>query len=400
MIKKLKNRITAAITAVLCILFSAQLLVINVIGIKNSVDSACATAGRIAKRFDLFDSMLPEDNAPPDVISPDGYYAVVYSRTGFKTAVTDGEIGVDAMEAAEFADRVRKEGKRDGMIGGLFYSYTHIMNGEVVVLIESSATTAAIRNIAVVSALLFVVAAAVAFVIARLIASRIAKPVDETFKKQKQFISDAGHELKTPLTVIGANVEMLENEIGENKWLGYIRSETGRMKELVLSLLTLAKLENAEETGVFAADFDLSAAVEGIAMTFESVAFEQGVLIETVVQPGVAMRGVESEIKQLTAILIDNAVKHSAAGGTVRIQLAKDGKNRTVLRVTNPGDPIPKEQREKIFERFYRADDARTGTAENRFGLGLAIAKSIAEKHRGKISVDCANGETVFEVVL
>ena len=314
--------------------------------------------------------------------------------------MTDGEIGVDAMEAAEFADRVRKEGKRDGMIGGLFYSYTHIMNGEVVVLIESSATTAAIRNIAVVSALLFVVAAAVAFVIARLIASRIAKPVDETFKKQKQFISDAGHELKTPLTVIGANVEMLENEIGENKWLGYIRSETGRMKELVLSLLTLAKLENAEETGVFAADFDLSAAVEGIAMTFESVAFEQGVLIETVVQPGVAMRGVESEIKQLTAILIDNAVKHSAAGGTVRIQLAKDGKNRTVLRVTNPGDPIPKEQREKIFERFYRADDARTGTAENRFGLGLAIAKSIAEKHRGKISVDCANGETVFEVVL
>ena len=231
MIKRLKNRITAAITAVMCVFFLAQMILINAIGVKSSVDSACATAGRIAKRFDLFDSMLPSENEPPSVISPDGYYAVVYSLSGFKTAYTDGEIGVDAMEAAEYADEIRHDKRRKGTIGGLFYSRELTSVGEVVVLIESSATTASIRSVFIISLLLFVITSAASFVIARLIASRIAKPAADTFNKQKQFISDAGHELKTPLTVIAANAEMLENEIGENKWLGYIRSETDRMKE-------------------------------------------------------------------------------------------------------------------------------------------------------------------------
>ncbi|MBQ6164395.1 MAG: HAMP domain-containing histidine kinase [Clostridia bacterium] len=401
MIRRLKNKITLAIAVVLSILFFAQLLVVDMIAVNNSVNSACATAGRIAKRFDMFDAIFEsDDNMPPDVISPDGYYAVVYSRSGFKTAYTDGEIGVDAMEAAEYADEVRQEKRREGMIGGLFYSFEKTLTGEVVVLVESAETVKAIKNILLVSVLLFLAAAAVSFVIARLIASRIAKPAEDTFNKQKQFISDAGHELKTPLTVIAANAEMLENEIGENKWLSYIRSETDRMKELVLNLLTLAKLDNADENAAVMTDFDLSAAVEGMAMTFESVAFEQGILIDADVQPGVTIHGTESEIKQLAAILIDNAVKHSVDNGTVRVKLFKDGQKKTVLRVSNTGEPIPPEQREKIFERFYRADEARTGTAENRFGLGLAIAKAITEKHRGKISVDCKDGETTFEVVL
>ena len=400
MIRRLKNRITVAVAAALIVLFFAQLAVVNAIALKNSMDSACATAGRIAKRFDMFDSMFPSGNEPPDVISPDGYYAVVYFRTGFKTAYTDGEIGVDAMEAAEYADRIRQSDRREGMIGGLFYSTERTMTGEVVILIESARTVKSMKSILLFSALLFVVTAAASIAIARLIASRIAKPVDETFKKQKQFISDAGHELKTPLTVIAANAEMLENEIGENKWLGYIRSEASRMKELVLNLLTLAKLENAEENAAVMSDFDLSAAVEVMAMTFESVAFEQGILIESDIQPELTLHGVEGEIKQLTAILLDNAVKHSVPNGVVKLSLRREGQKKTALRVTNTGEPIPQEQREKIFERFYRADEARTGTAENRFGLGLAIAKAIAEKHKGRISVSCAGGETTFEVVM
>ncbi len=397
MIRRLKNRITAAIAVVLSILFFAQLVVVNVIALNNSVNSACATAGRIAKRFDMFDSMFPSRNEPPDVISPDGYYAVVYSVSGFKTAYTDGEIGVDAMEAAEYADRIRENNRREGMVGGLFYSKEHTVTGDVVVLIESAQTVKSMNSILIFSLLLFLVTTAAAIVIGRVIAVRIAKPVDESFKKQKQFISDAGHELKTPLTVIAANTEMLENEIGENKWLGYISSETGRMKELVLNLLTLAKLDNADETAAVMADFDLSAAVEGIAMTFEGVAFEQGILIESQIQPGLTMHGVEAQIKQLCSILIDNAVKHSEKNGTVLVSLQREGQKRTALRVTNSGDPIPESQREKIFERFYRADEARTGTAENRFGLGLAIAKSVTERHKGKISVSCADGKTTFE---
>ncbi|MBR1810152.1 MAG: HAMP domain-containing histidine kinase [Clostridia bacterium] len=400
MIKKLTHKITAVISVILILLFVLQLIVLNIINVNNNRRSACMTAGMIANRFDMFNFHKGDDRQSPDFVTPDGYYAVIYDFTGEPVGVfSDGEMSVAEDALKTYLQKVIAQDREEGAVGGLFYSVKRTMTGVVVVLVESSATQTTIRNLAVGSLIVLMIAVLLSVLIARLIAKQIVKPVAETFKKQKQFISDAGHELKTPLTVIGANADMLESEIGENKWLGYIRSETSRMNGLVLNLLTLAKLDNAEETGAVMTEFDMSSAVEGMAMTFESVAFEQGVLIDAHIEDGITLRGNDSEIKQLASILIDNAVKHSVPGGTVTVKLHKGIQKKNIFSVTNQGDPIPPAQREKIFERFYRADEARTGS-ENRFGLGLAIAKSITEKHKGKISVNCAEGETTFTVVL
>ena len=239
-------------------------------------------------------------------------------------------------------------------------------------------------------------AAGLSILLAYLIARQIVLPVEKSFEKQKQFISDAGHELKTPLTVIGANADLLESEIGDNKWLEYIRSETARMNGLVKSLLTLARMENTEPPDTVKSNFDISKTVEEMTMVFESVIYENELTLTTEIEPAVFLRGSRDEIKQLVSILIDNAVKHCKKNGVITVSLKRGkNKNRVLLSVANQGDPIPENERSRIFERFYRADESRSGS-ENRFGLGLAIAKAITERHRGQISVDCRDGVTVF----
>lgn len=227
------------------------------------------------------------------------------------------------------------------------------------------------------------------------IAKWIIKPVIESFNRQKQFVADASHELKTPIAVIMANAEALEKEPEEKKWLNNIKSEADRMNELVTSLLDLAKLEEGKEVQQ---EENLSKIVEMSVLTFESLMYENKIELEYDIQKVINIKCNSSQIKQLVAILIDNAIKHSETNGKISIALKKQ-KNDTVLTVSNRGKEIPKEIREKIFERFYRADESRNRDT-NRYGLGLAIAKNIVENHNGKISVESEKGITTFKVVL
>ncbi len=208
-------------------------------------------------------------------------------------------------------------------------------------------------------------------------------------------MADASHELKTPIAVIMANAEALEKEPEEKKWLNNIKSEADRMNELVTSLLDLAKLEEGKEVQQ---EENLSKIVEMSVLTFESLMYENKIELEYDIQKDINIKCNSSQIKQLVAILIDNAIKHSETNGKISIALKKQ-KNDTVLTVSNRGKEIPKEIREKIFERFYRADESRNRDT-NRYGLGLAIAKNIVENHNGKISVESEKGITTFKVVL
>lgn len=208
-------------------------------------------------------------------------------------------------------------------------------------------------------------------------------------------MADASHELKTPIAVIMANAEALEKEPEEKKWLNNIKSEADRMNELVTSLLDLAKLEEGKEVQQ---EENLSKIVEMSVLTFESLMYENKIELEYDIQKVINIKCNSSQIKQLVAILIDNAIKHSETNGKISIALKKQ-KNDTVLTVSNRGKEIPKEIREKIFERFYRADESRNRDT-NRYGLGLAIAKNIVENHNGKISVESEKGITTFKVVL
>lgn len=231
------------------------------------------------------------------------------------------------------------------------------------------------------------------FFLSVFLARKIVNPLEESYQKQKQFISDAGHELKTPVSVVSANAELLSREIGDNQWLQNIQYENERMGMLVAQLLDLARTENVTPQMEY---IDFSRLVAGEALPFESVAFEKGLGLNSNIANGIGVEGNSTQLKQIVSILLDNAIRHSKERGEVWLTLTKEH-GFAKLSVINKGDEIPAEQREQIFERFYRVDTARNGE-DKHYGLGLAIAKAIATSHKGHIEVGCFDGFVEFKV--
>ena len=237
------------------------------------------------------------------------------------------------------------------------------------------------------------VALVIFFFLSVFLARKIVNPLEESYQKQKQFISDAGHELKTPVSVVSANAELLSRELGDNQWLQNIQYENERMGMLVGQLLDLARTENVTPQ---MEHIDFSRLVAGEALPFESVAFEKGLNLNTNIANDISVVGNSTQLKQIVSILLDNAIRHSKGGGEVWLTLTKEH-GFAKLSVINKGDEIPEEQRTKIFERFYRVDTARN-SEDKHYGLGLAIAKAIATSHKGHIEVGCFNGFVEFRV--
>lgn len=232
------------------------------------------------------------------------------------------------------------------------------------------------------------------FLLSLHLARKIVKPLEESYQKQKQFISDAGHELKTPVSVISANAELLERELGDNRWLANIQYENERMGLLVSQLLELARTEQLTPQ---LERIDFSRLCNGEALPFESVAFENGLTLCCDIPEGILLYGSSTQLKQLISILLDNAIRHSS-GGKISLCLARE-RSFIRLSVINEGPPIPPEQQAHLFERFYRADPARTD-AKGHYGLGLSIAEAITTAHKGSISVLCHDGLVEFRVSL
>ena len=261
---------------------------------------------------------------------------------------------------------------------------------------------AAVRWQALTALLVLGAALAGFFVVSLFLARWLVRPVEESWRRQRQFVADASHELKTPITVLLADTDILLSHPGDTiadqrRWVEHIRDEGLRMKELVGDLLFLARGDAAGPERP-QGRADLSQLCEGCVMSFEPVAFEAGLTLDSAIAPGVSVTGNEEELRRLCAILLDNACKYGEPGGTVTVTLT--AADRAVLTVHNTGEPIPAEVQPRLFERFYRADAART-REQGGYGLGLSIAAAIAERHRGKISLHSAQGEgTAFTVTL
>ena len=327
-------------------------------------------------------------------------YTVKYNTSNKVTEVinhTDNNVSEEKI--IQIAENIlessnTKQGRR---IGNLYldqYSYA-FQAPNTLTIVDNTSAKAKLESLLKTSILIFVLIEIIIIILTVEITRWIIKPVIESFNRQKQFVADASHELKTPIAVIMANAEALEKEPEEKKWLNNIKSEADRMNELVTSLLDLAKLEEGKEVQQ---EENLSKIVEMSVLTFESLMYENKIELKYDIQKDINIKCNSSQIKQLVAILIDNAIKHSETNGKISIALKKQ-KNDTVLTVSNRGKEIPKEIREKIFERFYREDESRNRDT-NRYGLGLAIAKNIVENHNGKISVESEKGITTFKVVL
>ena len=229
----------------------------------------------------------------------------------------------------------------------------------------------------------------------------VTRPVDKAWRQQRQFLSDASHELKTPLTVILSNAEMLEGSPLSDKparWVDNIHSEARQMKSLVEQMLTLARADNAVQTAVMA-EMNLSDTAQDCALAFEPVAFEAGKALAYEIQENVTLTGDRDRLRQLISILLDNAIKYGQEGGTVTLSLQKTERLARLV-VSNPGKPIPPEQLKRLFERFYRADDSRG--EQSGFGLGLPIAAAIAAEHKGtlKAESDAISTRFIFTIPL
>lgn len=254
----------------------------------------------------------------------------------------------------------------------------------------------------VASSLLVGLGALLGFFLISLFLSKVAtRPVERAWEQQRQFVADASHELKTPLTVILANSGILlshkEDTVAHQaKWVEYIQEEARRMKALVEDLLFLAK-SDAARSHAARLPVELSEIAVGCLLPFESVAFEAGVHLESDIKPGLYMNGDESQLRRLILILLDNACKYAPQGGAVAVTLCRS-QDKLRLTVHNTGPAIPQAHLSHLFERFYRSDSARSREAGG-YGLGLAIAKSIVDSHRGRISVTSAEGVgTTFTV--
>jgi signal transduction histidine kinase len=255
------------------------------------------------------------------------------------------------------------------------------------------------------TAFLVLCAALVAFLLVSLFLARWAlRPTEESWKQQQQFVADASHELKTPLTVLLADVDILlahpdDTISSQHKWVEYIQDEAYRMKDLVEDMLFLARGDAAGTATLDAQPVGLSDLCWNCLLSFEPVAFEQGAELSGDVAPDVTVPGDPAQLRRLVAILLDNACKYCPREGKVTLTLVKTG-DRANLTVHNTGDPIPPEALPHLFERFYRVDAARDRNTGG-YGLGLSIADSIAQRHHGKISVTSAQDTgTAFTVSL
>lgn len=243
----------------------------------------------------------------------------------------------------------------------------------------------------------------VLFFISIYFTNKAINPLEETFKKQKQFIADASHELRTPLTIIKTNVSLLrENELetiqSQKKWINYIDSQASRMSTLINEMLSLANLDANKKKGENI-NFNLSKLIMDALLVFEVVIFEKGLMLEEYVDDNIFIKGEQDQIKKLISILMDNAIKYTNKNGKISVSLIAE-RNKAKLIIRNTGEGIKKEHLEKIFERFYRVDDSRDrGTGG--YGLGLSIAKAIVDDHKGKIHAESIiNNETSFIVEL
>lgn len=399
MIKKLKNKVFFIIMFSISIILFGTILIFAYLNYNNTITAATS----MLDRFGDFQKGENRPNEREEINKEfnNQNFSIDLSNT-YSYMIEDGKI-IDSTEKNEeienFAQKAYKKNNDKGIIGNYVYKTRKMkeQKATVIILMENESVVKRIKFIYVITVIALVSGTIISYIISKKLSNIIVKPVEETMEKQKQFISDASHELKTPLAVIEANVDVLENKVGKNKWMEYIQSEITSMNKLINDLLFLAKTENIK-TIKNKEQINISDEIKMVSSMFESVAYEKSVNIKYDIQEDIKVNVDKEDIKQITSILLDNAIKHTDSGNNVYVELKKE-KGLNIIKIKNDGKPIPEEEQNKIFERFYRVDKSRN-RSEKRYGLGLAIAKTIVEKYNGKIGVNCNNGITEFKIVL
>ncbi len=325
------------------------------------------------------------------------YFSVYFDENDAVVSVDTRSIAsVAREEAIVYAATALESGYSRGWVGDFRYKVFDSANGTAAVFINGAAMQDMNRRFLLSASSVFIGGGLVVLCLVVLFSYRAVKPTVESYEKQKQFITDANHELKTPLTLIRTNLEIMEAEYGSNEWLSDIREETDTMVELVDRLVTLSRMDE-DGNYLVKQSFQLSEAIyETITLFFPLIRKNHLKLVENIV-PGVEYIGNERSIRQLISILMDNAVKYCDPEG--RIEIALFAGKHPVLAIENTYTTIQDLPLGRLFDRFYRGDKVRR--YGNGFGIGLSIAQAIVEKHHGTITVSQGQFATIcFQVRL
>lgn len=275
-------------------------------------------------------------------------------------------------------------------------------DGQIIIFMDISSEIATMQNLYRTCIIIGLGSFASFLVISIFFARWAVRPVEEAWAQQRQFVSDASHELKTPLTVILTDAEMLKSprfdEVHKAQFVENILTMSNQMRGLVESLLQLARVDSGAIQKMPLQTIDLSGLVSDELLTFDALFFEKGLTLAEDITDGITVHGSPQHLKQVIEILLDNAQKYASPQGTVQVTLQKSGAHHCLLSVSDPGDPIRTEDLKKIFQRFYRIDEARA--MNHSYGLGLSIAENIVKNHKGRIWAESEDGINTFRVEL
>lgn len=373
--------------------FSVIFLLLALFSWDQTARTMDTLADAIASNDGVFPEFDPADRTGPIRGLP--YGEVINEETRFSTRFftawldREGEIlrvNVDAIssisreDVAEYVQKALKEGRERGWVSEYRYRVLDTARGSTAVFVNAGTHWAMTTRLLVTAFLVLLGSAGLILLLTVLLSGRVVRPVAEGYEKQRQFITDANHELKTPLTLILSNLDILESELGENEWLEDIRGEGERMRLMIDQLVALSRMEERQDHLV-REPFDLSAAVADTVSEFQTLADERDKGLRADLQPGLTYEGDEGLIRRLVSVLLDNAVKYCDPGGEIRVALCRH--RHVVLTVENTCAKVGELELDRLFDRFYRADRARTFSGS--FGVGLSIARSIVQGHHGSI---------------
>ncbi len=417
MIRRLRKKFLLAAVAAVFLVLLLLIGSINVLNYRSLVRDADATLEILVLNKGAFprqmfrpqDEPAPVTDIPPE--KPDGprfgsgelayqsrFFTVWFDAAGSVSRSDTANIAVlTAKDAVGLAESVFAKGKEKGFADGFRYSRSPSDEGTMLVFLLCDRELGTFRTFLCASIGISLGGILAVFLLLLLFSDRIIHPIAESYEKQKRFITDAGHELKTPITIIRADADVLEAELGEdNEWITDIRRQTGRLADLTNDLIYLSKMAEGNAAIPMQA-FSLSELVEETAHSFQALARSQEKRFQFSVAPDLLMTGDEKAVAKLASVLMDNAMKYSPAGGCVELTLERTGRTGR-LRVKNSSLPMEKGNADRLFERFTRGDSSRNSETGG-FGLGLSIAKAVTEVHKGKIHAQSEDGESLTVTV-
>ena len=401
MLRKLKIKFLIAVLITLLIVIGAIVAGINFLNYRVVISDAddilafiMDNSGQFPSKPGVIDPSI-DINLTPETPFESRYFTVEFEDGHTKSVNTTSIAAINDDTATKMAQLVNIAGIERGFVGNYRFLLRRNGTSSSVIFLDCTKSLDSAHTFLLVSLFISLLGILAVFLLFWIISDKIVRPLTDGYEKQKRFITDAGHDIKTPITIINADAELLEMEIGENEWLTDIKKQSVRLATLTTDLIYLSRMEESESIPHI--DFPISDVIDEVIAAFNAPAKTKNITIRSTVAPAVFYCGEEESIRKLITLLMDNAIKYSPEGKEIELIMKKTSRG-IVIRISNEAPNLSPEEIEHMFDRFYRSDPARSTSGG--FGIGLSVANAIISAHKGKVSAQKQGDMLVIEIIL